>query len=93
MHSYGWWRKRVVWGEDESAPVLAAMVRCVLRTRDDVVPSVCYLSVTKRLREVFGAREGLYITYSKMLDSEGWAVIYGGGFSEMVLYSRVNCAM
>ena len=25
-----------------------------------------------------------------MLDSEGWAMIYGGGFSEMVLYSRVN---
>lgn len=25
-----------------------------------------------------------------MLDSEGWAVIYGGGFSVMDLYSRVK---
>lgn len=30
-------------------------------------------------------------THSRMLDSEGWAVMYGGGFSEMDLYSRVNC--
>ena len=26
-----------------------------------------------------------------MLLSEGRAVMYGGGFSEMLLYSRVNC--
>ena len=30
------------------------------------------------------------LTYSRMLDSEGWAMMYGGGFSEMVLYSRFN---
>lgn len=28
--------------------------------------------------------------HSRILDSEGWATMYGGGFSEMVLYSRVN---
>ncbi len=32
-------------------------------------------------------------TYSRMLDSEGWAMMYGGGFSEIVLYSRVNCSL
>jgi len=30
-------------------------------------------------------------THSRMLDSEGWATMYGGGFSVMFLYSRVNC--
>lgn len=28
--------------------------------------------------------------YSRMLVSEGCAVMYGGGFSVMLLYSRVN---
>ena len=36
-------------------------------------------------------REGK--TDSRMLDSEGWAMMYGGGFSEIVLYSRVNCSL
>ena len=30
-------------------------------------------------------------TDSRMLDSEGWATINGGGFSWIALYSRVNC--
>lgn len=39
VHSDRGWREGVVWREDERAPVLAAMVWRVLRTRDDVVPS------------------------------------------------------
>jgi hypothetical protein len=29
-------------------------------------------------------------SYSRMLDSDGWAVMYGGGLVAMALYSRVN---
>jgi hypothetical protein len=32
------------------------------------------------------------MSYSRMFVSEGCAVMYGGGFSVMLLYSRVNCA-
>jgi hypothetical protein len=33
---------------------------------------------------------GEQATNSRMLDSEGWATMNGGGFSEMVLYSLVS---
>ena len=39
MHADGGRSEWVVWGEHEGTPVLAAMVRSVLRTSDNIVPS------------------------------------------------------
>lgn len=44
VHSDSWGRERVIRGEDQSSPVLAAMVRCVFGTGDDIVPSVYLLA-------------------------------------------------
>jgi hypothetical protein len=30
----------VIWGEDEGAPVLSVMVRCVWRAGEDIMPSM-----------------------------------------------------
>lgn len=38
MHADRGGSEWVVWREDEGAPVLSAGVRCVRRTREDVVP-------------------------------------------------------
>lgn len=73
----------VVGREDEGAPVLALVVRSVFGAGEDVVPPARMLVVVRRIG---GRRE----SYSRMLDSEGRAVMYGGGFALMVWYSRVN---
>lgn len=39
MHANGGRSKRIVRGKHESSPILAAMIRSVLRTGNDVVPS------------------------------------------------------
>lgn len=83
MHADRRGRKGVVRRKDEGAPVLTLVVRGILRPCEDVVPSVA-------LPSVFGRHVVDWETYSRMLDSDGWAVMYGGGFSEMFLYSRVN---
>ena len=78
----------VVGREDERAPVLTAVVGSVLGSCDDVMPSgELYVSCWPHISE---AGSGRSYAYSRMLDSEGWAVMYGGGFSVMDLYSRVN---
>lgn len=84
MHSYRWRGEGVVWWEHESAPILAIMVWCLLRTGDYVVPPMTVVSAMPR-REIWRG------TDSRMLVSDGCATIYGGGFSEIVLYSRVSC--
>lgn len=38
VHANRWGRKRVVWGENEGAPVLAMMVRCIFRSRENIMP-------------------------------------------------------
>lgn len=38
MHADSWWCERVIGRKDESAPILAAVIRSVLGTSDDVVP-------------------------------------------------------
>lgn len=38
VHSDSRGRERVIRGEDQSSPVLAAMIRCVFGTGDDIVP-------------------------------------------------------
>jgi hypothetical protein len=86
MHANRRGRKRVVRRKDEGAPILTMVVGCILRPCENVVPSVALLSVFRR-------RVADWETYSRMLDSDGWAVMYGGGFSEMFLYSRVNWGM
>ncbi len=83
MHSDGGGCEGVVGWEDQGAPVLAVMVGCIWGTGEDVVPSVEYQWTVET--------EGEGSSYSRMLDSEGCAMMYGGGFSEIVLYSRVNC--
>lgn len=40
VHADGWRGEGVVWREEERAPVLAAVVGCLLWAGDDVVPSV-----------------------------------------------------
>lgn len=45
MHSDGWWRKRVVGWEDQGAPILTAMVWCVLGTCDNVMPPAVRVSI------------------------------------------------
>lgn len=85
MHSDCGGGKGVVWGKDQGAPVLTVVVWSIWGSGEDVVPS---------REEVVSWLEGRGRrgwTYSRMLDSEGWAMMYGGGFSEIVLYSRVNC--
>ncbi len=65
------------------------MVRGVLGTGDDVVPSS-----DRRVSFMMNGRgreRGRGGSYSRIFESEGCAVMYGGGFSEMLLYSRVNC--
>ena len=83
MHSDCWGCKRVVGWEDEGAPVLAVEVGGVWWAGEDIMPSM----------DVRASVEGEEGTDSRMLDSEGWAMINGGGFSAMVLYSRVNCIL
>lgn len=77
MHFDGWWCERVVGRKHKGAPILPIVVWCIRRTGEDIVPSCGKIST--RLLD-FGGVE----THSKMLDSEGWATIYGGGFLEMV---------
>jgi hypothetical protein len=86
MHSDCGGCEGVVWREYQGAPVLPIVVGRVWRAGKDIMPSV---------RRLAGEREAGKggKTYSKMLDSEGWAMMYGGGFSEIVLYSRVNCSL
>lgn len=38
VHSNRWRRKRVIWREDQRAPVLSTMVRGILRSCNDVMP-------------------------------------------------------
>jgi hypothetical protein len=38
VHADGWRGERVVWWEDEGAPVLAVVVGCVRGADEDVVP-------------------------------------------------------
>lgn len=38
MHTDCWWRKRVVRGEHQRAPVLTAFVGCIWRAGEDIVP-------------------------------------------------------
>jgi hypothetical protein len=61
----------------------------VLGTGEDVMPSGKGVSKEGR-RGCEQGRDGG--TYSRMFDSEGCATMYGGGFSEIVLYSRVSCS-
>ena len=64
MHANGWRSERVVGGENESAPILAAMVRSVLRTGDDVMPP-CHVSKASHQSNWRG------YAHSRMLVSEG----------------------
>lgn len=89
MHSNRGRSKRVVGREDERAPILSVMVRCRGRARQDIMPSISSISKLVQIGQSRGEREGE--TYSRILDSDGWATMYGGGFSEIDLYSRVNC--
>jgi hypothetical protein len=76
--------KWVIRWKDQGTPVLAIVIRRLRWSCEDVMPSVA--------QSVFH----LYLagvdlgTYSRILDSDGCAIMYGGGFSAIVLYSRVN---
>ena len=84
MHSDGRGGERVIRREYESAPVLTIVIGCCWRTSYDIMPSENRVSCDVHVEtRAVG-------TYSRMFDSEGWAMMYGGGFSAMVLYSRVN---
>lgn len=87
MHAYGRRGEGIVGGERERAPILAAVVGGVLRARDDVVPPVIGIWLAGGVAE-----GGSFVeqTYSRIFVSDGWAVMYGGGFSVIALYSRVN---
>ena len=39
-----------------------------------------------------GCNSQLQVTYSRMLDSDGCATMYGGGFFWIFWYSRVSCS-
>lgn len=82
VHADGGGCERVVGWKDEGAPVLAVMVWGFRWAGEDVMPSEELLVGWNG-----GRGRGMY---SRMLASEGWATMYGGGFSEIVLYSRVS---
>ena len=42
MHSNSGGCAGGVWGEDQGAPVLAIVVRCIWGTSEDIVPSIQY---------------------------------------------------
>lgn len=83
MHTDCGWCEGVVRWEHEGSPVLAVVVGSVWGSGEDVVPSVMLLV------EGCGCVEGQ--TNSRILDSEGWAIMNGGGLLMMFWYSRVSC--
>ena len=84
VHADGGRREGVVGREDEGAPVLAAFVGGLWRAGEDVVPSG-----RSKVSEGVGAG-GKAETDSRMFVSEGWAMMYGGGFFWIIWYSRVS---
>lgn len=73
MHADGGRGEGVVWRKEEGSPVLTIFVRCFRRAGKDVVPSTLDVGVFnynefKRERRDRG-------TNSRILDSEGWAII------------------
>lgn len=90
MHSDRWRGEGIVRREHERAPVLTIVIGCVLRPCDDIVPSSNLRVSTPTAATSLSI--ALFLAYSNMFVSEGCAVMYGGGFSAMLLYSRVNCA-
>ena len=82
MHTDSGRSERIFWWKHESSPILTVLIGRLWRASENVMPSR-YVS-SSRFRE---GRRG----YSRILVSEGCAMMYGGGFSWMALYSRASC--
>lgn len=76
VHANGGWREGIVRREHQCAPVLSILVWGLWRACEDVMPSASGILLATLPR----IELGFYLSHSKMLDSEGWATIYGGGF-------------
>ena len=85
VHSDGGRCEGVVGRKHESSPVLAVVVGSCWGAGYDIMPPFTFVRIAFAV-----GRQRKECTYSRMFDSEGWASMNGGGFSEMVLYSRVN---
>jgi hypothetical protein len=77
-------------GSREGISGFPSTVHCGRELREDrsgcsATYSMCVSIEIVTYKGILGA------TDSRMLDSEGWAMINGGGFSWIALYSRVNC--
>jgi hypothetical protein len=64
--------ERVVRREHEGSPILSSMIRRILRTRYNVMPSN---PVTLAIRLLSFVNIYKKNTYSRMLDSDGWAMM------------------